>query len=126
MKGDPYIRDMRHTKGHVGALTGCQWHPQDKKTFLTTSVDGTVRIWNTDDRWKQKHVIAVKSKLPGGRTPITAASFSPDGKLVAASTLGNYHLILLTNCFSWTGWRPLAMEFKRTILEANTCRRFAR
>jgi WD40 repeat protein len=75
---------MRHTKGHVGAITLCQWHPNDKNCFLTSSVDGTVRIWDAGDKWKQKQVIAVKSKLPGGRTPITSATYSPNGKLIAA------------------------------------------
>ncbi|KAJ3300103.1 hypothetical protein HK104_004572 [Borealophlyctis nickersoniae] len=82
VKGDPYIRDMRHTKGHIAALTGCRWHPHDKKTFITSSLDSTIRIWDAETKRTQKQVIAVKSKLPGGRTAITSIAFSPDGKLI--------------------------------------------
>ena len=35
-----------------------------------------------NDKWQQKDVISVKSKLPGGRTPITSTAFSPNGKLI--------------------------------------------
>jgi hypothetical protein len=35
-------------------------------------------------KYKQKHVIVAKSKLPGGRTPIFSTSYSSDAKLVAA------------------------------------------
>lgn len=30
VRGDPYIRDMKNTKGHVGGCTCGQWHPTDK------------------------------------------------------------------------------------------------
>ncbi|KAI8819599.1 WD40-repeat-containing domain protein [Fimicolochytrium jonesii] len=83
VKGDPYIRDMRHTKGHVAALTACRWHPFEKSTFLTASLDSTIRIWDVTSKRSHKQVIAVKSKQPGGKTAITAAAYSHDGKLIA-------------------------------------------
>ncbi|KAJ3029526.1 hypothetical protein HDV00_009551 [Rhizophlyctis rosea] len=82
VKGDPYIRDLRNTKGHVAALTGGRWHPHDKGIFLTSSLDSTIRIWDVENTRKQKDVIAVKSKLPGGKTAITAAIFSPNADLI--------------------------------------------
>jgi hypothetical protein len=42
MKGDMYIRDMRHTKGHVAACTAGKWHPTDINAIATASEDGTV------------------------------------------------------------------------------------
>ncbi|KAI8616061.1 WD40-repeat-containing domain protein [Chytriomyces sp. MP71] len=82
-KGDMYLRDMKNTKGHISALTGCKWNPVDKTTFLTASLDSTIRIWNVENKRENKAVIAVKSKDKGGRTAITAAAYSPDGKIIA-------------------------------------------
>ncbi|KAI9352068.1 WD40-repeat-containing domain protein [Obelidium mucronatum] len=84
MKGDMYLRDMKHTKGHISALTCCKWHPNDRSTFLTASLDSSIRIWNVENKRENKVVISVKSKDKGGRTAITAATYSPDGKLIAA------------------------------------------
>ncbi|KAI8809237.1 WD40-repeat-containing domain protein [Cladochytrium replicatum] len=85
-KGDMYIRDRRHTHGHVAALTTIKWHPSDKQTFLTAAADSTVRIWDIEDKRGQKSVIVVKSKIKGGVTPICSANFSHDGKLIAAGS----------------------------------------
>lgn len=61
IKGDPYIRDMKHTayvslifvvvhshviilsRGHVADLSACAWHPKDPRTFITSSADSTIR-----------------------------------------------------------------------------------
>ncbi|ORX88421.1 WD40 repeat-like protein [Basidiobolus meristosporus CBS 931.73] len=85
MKGDPYLRDMRHTSGHVAALTSCAWHPSNKETFITASADSTIRIWDVEDKRKQKQVICFKSKNRGGRSPITACNYSHDGKLIVGA-----------------------------------------
>ncbi|OZJ05475.1 hypothetical protein BZG36_01609 [Bifiguratus adelaidae] len=85
LKGDPYIRDMRNTDGHVAALTFGGWHPHIKENFFTTSQDGTVRIWDMYNKRKQKSVIVHKSKVRGGRTSITTGAFSKDGKMIAGA-----------------------------------------
>ncbi|OAD80047.1 hypothetical protein PHYBLDRAFT_105693, partial [Phycomyces blakesleeanus NRRL 1555(-)] len=85
MKGDPYIRDLRHTDGHVGALTGGAWHPTDRKTFITSSQDGTIRLWDVDNKRRQKAVIPYKSRERGGRSSATAVSYSHDGKTIAGA-----------------------------------------
>ncbi|KAI9012505.1 WD40-repeat-containing domain protein [Phycomyces nitens] len=85
MKGDPYIRDLRHTDGHVGALTGGAWHPSDRKTFITSSQDGTIRLWDIDNKRRQKAVIPYKSRERGGRSSATAVAYSHDGKLIAGA-----------------------------------------
>ncbi|KAJ3199454.1 hypothetical protein HDU82_000413 [Entophlyctis luteolus] len=82
-KGDMYLRDMKNTKGHISALTCCKWHPNDRNLFLTASLDSTIRIWNVENKRQNKAVISVKSKEKGGRTAITAATYSPDGKIIA-------------------------------------------
>ena len=85
IKGDPYIRDMRHTDGHIAALTSGTWHPTDGKTFATSSQDGSLRIWDVERKRKQKSVIAYKSRERGGRSPATAITYSPDAKLIAGA-----------------------------------------
>ncbi|GAA5856929.1 hypothetical protein JCM8547_008470 [Rhodosporidiobolus lusitaniae] len=86
-KGDMYIRDLRNTDGHVGAITSISWHPTLPGVFLTVSSDSTLRLWSTSDRRKSTSVIVVRSKLPGrgGKTKLCSAAWSPDGKLIAAA-----------------------------------------
>ncbi|PPQ80015.1 hypothetical protein CVT26_011897 [Gymnopilus dilepis] len=86
IKGDMYIRDMKNTSGHVGELTSCAWHPKDPKTFITSSADSTIRIWDAENKRKQKTVIVVKSKERGARTKVTACNYSPDGNLIGGGT----------------------------------------
>ncbi|KAI0271520.1 WD40-repeat-containing domain protein [Gloeopeniophorella convolvens] len=93
IKGDPYIRDMKNTAGHVGELSSCAWHPKDSQTFITGSADSTIRIWDVENKRKQKTVIVVKSKERGARTKVTACGYSPDGRYIAGACLdGTLHL----------------------------------
>ncbi|PFH50750.1 hypothetical protein AMATHDRAFT_60593 [Amanita thiersii Skay4041] len=93
IKGDPYIRDMKHTSGHVSEVTACCWHPKDPKLFITSSADSTVRIWDTENKRKQKSVIVVKSKDRGARTKIMTCTYSPDGNTIGAACMdGAIHL----------------------------------
>lgn len=41
------------------------------------------RIWDVNNKRKQKHVIVVKSKERGARTRVTCCAWSPDGKYIA-------------------------------------------
>jgi hypothetical protein len=40
IKGDMYVHDMTQTKGHVAALVTARWHPENKNTCMTASIDG--------------------------------------------------------------------------------------
>eukprot|EP00842_Homolaphlyctis_polyrhiza_P001540 jgi/Hompol1/2387/HPOL_001445-RA len=84
-KGDPYLRDLKHTKGHVSALTCVRWHPVDKRVCASASLDSTVRIWDIQKTDRQKDVIYVRSKQSGGRTNVTSASYSHDGRQIACA-----------------------------------------
>ncbi|KAL2912764.1 hypothetical protein HK105_207756 [Polyrhizophydium stewartii] len=84
-KGDPYLRDLRKTKGHVAALTCARWMPAAKAVCASASLDSTVRIWDVAASVKLRDVVPVKSSLPGGRTNVTAMTFSPDAKLLACA-----------------------------------------
>eukprot|EP00747_Dinoflagellata_sp_TGD_P163576 gnl/TRDRNA2_/TRDRNA2_182373_c0_seq1.p1 gnl/TRDRNA2_/TRDRNA2_182373_c0~~gnl/TRDRNA2_/TRDRNA2_182373_c0_seq1.p1 ORF type:complete len:771 (+),score=172.36 gnl/TRDRNA2_/TRDRNA2_182373_c0_seq1:59-2314(+) len=46
VKGDMYVRDMTHTKGHTQMLTDGIWHPFAAEHWLTSALDGTMRIWD--------------------------------------------------------------------------------
>ena len=46
VKGDQYLLDQRHTKGHTAAVTDAQWHPLDGGVWGSAGRDGTVRIWD--------------------------------------------------------------------------------
>ncbi|KAF5197648.1 Wd repeat-containing protein, partial [Thalictrum thalictroides] len=54
VKGDMYIRDLKNTKGHITGLTCGEWHPREKQTILTSSEDGSLRIWDVTDFNSQK------------------------------------------------------------------------
>ncbi|CCO26729.1 WD repeat-containing protein 70 [Rhizoctonia solani AG-1 IB] len=93
IKGDPYIRDMKNTAGHVGELTACAWHPKESNLFITSSYDSTIRIWDVENKRKQKTVIVVKSKERGTRTKVMSCSYSRDGKMIAGACLdGALHI----------------------------------
>ncbi|KAK7378529.1 hypothetical protein VNO80_03972 [Phaseolus coccineus] len=82
VKGDMYIRDLKNTKGHISGLTCGEWHPKTKETILTSSEDGSLRIWDVNDFKSQKQVIKPKLARPG-RVPVTTCAWDRDGKCIA-------------------------------------------
>ncbi|KAL2470590.1 Transducin/WD40 repeat-like superfamily protein [Abeliophyllum distichum] len=82
VKGDMYIRDLKNTKGHITGLTCGEWHPKSKETILTSSEDGSLRIWDVNDFKSQKQVIKPKLARPG-RVPVTTCTWDCDGKRIA-------------------------------------------
>ncbi|KAK2417912.1 Transducin/WD40 repeat superfamily protein [Trifolium repens] len=81
VKGDMYIRDLKNTKGHITGLTCGEWHPKTKETVLTSSEDGSLRIWDVNDFTTQKQVIKPKLARPG-RVPVTTCAWDHDGKCI--------------------------------------------
>ncbi|KAM1122441.1 hypothetical protein ACFX2I_003993 [Malus domestica] len=82
VKGDMYIRDLKNTKGHITGLTCGEWNPKSKDTILTSSEDGSLRIWDVNDFKSQKQVIKPKLARPG-RVPVTTCAWDRDGKRIA-------------------------------------------
>ncbi|CAL1357106.1 unnamed protein product [Linum trigynum] len=82
VKGDMYIRDLKNTKGHITGLTCGEWHPKARETVLTSSEDGSLRIWDINDFKSQKQVIKPKLARPG-RTPVTTCTWDREGKCIA-------------------------------------------
>ena len=83
-KGDPYLLDMKNTRGHIAPLSCAQWHPTEHRTFLTAAGDSTIRLWDCEDARHQKCCIIAKAQRQS-RLHITTACFNPTGKLVAAA-----------------------------------------
>lgn len=81
VKGDMYIRDLKNTKGHISGLTCGEWHPKAKETILTSSEDGSLRIWDVNDFKSQKQVIKPKLSRPG-RVPVTTCAWDREGKRI--------------------------------------------
>ena len=107
IKGDPYLRDMHNTKGHVGEITTGSWHPTDRNLFVTASIDSTLRIWDANAKRSHKEVIVHKSRAAGsaGRTRMTAVAWTSPNQpgpnlLVAAAFDGSLAM--------WSGNGPFA------------------
>ncbi|KAL1139020.1 hypothetical protein AAG570_009081 [Ranatra chinensis] len=82
VKGDQYVSDMARTKGHVAPLTCGTWHPRVKEEFLTSSEDGTCRLWDVKSHLNHKAIIKCRAQN-GLRTTPTVCAYSPSGKDVA-------------------------------------------
>ena len=96
IKGDPYLRDMHNTKGHISEISTGTWHPTDKNLCITAGTDSTLRIWDVNLKRSQRDVIVHKSRAAGsaGRTRMTAVAWGspPQGSsslLVAAAFDGS-------------------------------------
>lgn len=90
-KGDMYVMDMANTNGHTHAVTGGAWHPTQRDQMITSSLDGTVRVWSLGGKQTFKKlinttVLKFKSKR-GRRCAVTTCRFNLDGTLIAGGTM---------------------------------------
>ncbi|KAL7721878.1 WD repeat-containing protein [Entamoeba marina] len=80
-KGDMYIVDLKKTFGHVGVVTDAHFHPIIKDEFLSSSVDGTLRLWDVNMMEKtQKNVVKLYSLK---REEVNCCSYNRTGDLIA-------------------------------------------
>jgi WD40 repeat protein len=77
VKGDMYLRDLHHTKGHISEVTCGAWSPSDLNLCATAGSDSTIRIWDVNVGRSQREVIVHKSRAAGsaGRTKMTAIAW---------------------------------------------------
>jgi WD40 repeat protein len=77
VKGDMYLRDLHHTKGHISEVTCGAWSPSDLNLCATAGSDSTIRIWDANVGRSQREVIVHKSRAAGsaGRTKMTAIAW---------------------------------------------------
>jgi len=101
VKGDMYVRDLLHTQGHTQMLTDGVCHPFRPEHWLTSSLDGTVRIWDInakpvgmDQQLPSVHVLKCVDKRnvcvgggsgrAGGLHPCCCAYSPSDAQKIAA------------------------------------------
>ncbi|XP_064384798.1 WD repeat-containing protein 70-like isoform X2 [Halichondria panicea] len=83
-KGWPYIANMANTSGHIAMVNcGC-WHPRIREHFLTCSNDGSLRVWDVNEKKKQLHVIKGRDKQ-GRKIAVNTCAYSRDGGLIAGA-----------------------------------------
>ncbi|RLN59699.1 hypothetical protein BBJ29_006531 [Phytophthora kernoviae] len=90
-KGDMYVVDMANTNGHTHTTTGGQWHPTLRDQMITSSLDGTVRLWNLGgkqafNKLTNTSVFKFKSRR-GRRCGVTTCRFNLDGSLIAGAAM---------------------------------------
>eukprot|EP00741_Cyanophora_paradoxa_P003424 tig00000704_g3327.t1 len=87
VKGDMYLNDMAHTKGHTHTIHMAHWHPSDKNGVLSCADDATIRIWNVETAdEKQKQVIKLKAQT-GHKTVPYSCAYSPCATIVAGACI---------------------------------------
>ncbi|KAE9031243.1 WD repeat-containing protein 70 [Phytophthora rubi] len=90
-KGDMYVVDMANTNGHTHSTTSGQWHPTVRDQMITSSLDGTVRMWTLGGKQAFNKLINTSvfkfKDRRGRRCGVTTCRFSPDGSLVAGATM---------------------------------------
>ena len=87
VKGDQYLMDLRHTRGHIGEVTHAEWHPTNKNMTLTSAIEGTIRWWDLEGKTAFdgelfcEHAVRLKDER-GIWTGASACTFAPNGFLV--------------------------------------------
>ncbi|KAM9955470.1 hypothetical protein ACTFIW_010466 [Dictyostelium discoideum] len=81
VSGDRFIQDLYHTKGHVSTLTAQCWHPTERDELISSSIDGTIRVWDVNQLSKNKSVIKSKNQK-GSRVGVSNCCFDQRGDLV--------------------------------------------
>ena len=81
---------MNHTKGHVGAVTDITWHPNENNSFITSSIDGSIRTWCLNDKLAFGELVChqvLKARNANGmRVGVSAVAYSPTGSFIAATS----------------------------------------
>ncbi|CEI97189.1 hypothetical protein RMCBS344292_11325 [Rhizopus microsporus] len=69
---------------HLNFVTSVKFHPKDDRFFLSSSMDGRIRIWSIPEKR-----VAFWNEAPGFKH-VTAVGFTLDGKTVIAGSDDGY------------------------------------
>lgn len=83
-RGDMYLLDVTHTKGHTSLVTSAEFRPTHEGEFASTSYDGTLRFWNIERLSEQKMMYTLSS-TGGVRNKGRGLCWAPDGSGVFVS-----------------------------------------
>jgi WD40 repeat protein len=50
VKGYMYVKDLNLTKGHTNTVYDGQFHPTNHNEFVTASADGSIRLWDLEQK----------------------------------------------------------------------------
>lgn len=93
VKGDMYMSDMMNTHGHTTIVTECQWHPTNPAYFLSSSHDGTVRVWDIHGRLvgidqQLGHRSLHKARSARNtKVAVESCTWAPNGHIIAGGCL---------------------------------------
>jgi WD40 repeat protein len=73
-----------YAQGHSMEVTGAQWHPTEKNIILTSSLDGSLRIWDITGeaafgKLINSHVLKIRTPVGRSRIGATCCCYSTDG-----------------------------------------------
>ena len=90
IRGDMYIQDLANTKGHVAAITDGKWHPTERNLFLTSSLDGSLRVFDllsktvgVDSQLMHRDIIKASNNKGGMKLAISSICYSRTGAYIA-------------------------------------------
>ena len=84
------MQDQTRTIGHTAAVTGVAWHPLESEIVLTSSIDGSARLWKLGGKTQFSMLVCDKVFQPksekGLRTGVNCVGFHPGGREFAVGT----------------------------------------
>ena len=85
-KGYTYISDLSNTNGHVSPLTGGRFHRFEDNIFATSSLDGSLRLWDSEKLKKHTAIYKMRTKQ-GRKLQINSFGFSKDCNMIAVGLI---------------------------------------
>jgi WD40 repeat protein len=104
--------------GHINAVTGVAFNPQDDRQIASVSWDNTVRLWRVIDG--QTWALQRTDTLAGHSSSIWAAAYSPDGKILATTSSDKTVILWKVNQLNQIGTPIAQMEGETWALAATS------
>lgn len=135
LTGDPYMKDLRNTKGHIASINGFLWLSSNQipefvrkkmacdkacEVAITWSADGTIRWWNTNQAASLATLVTRNSmnisNKDNMRLNLTGVTICDKFIFVACNKL---KVIVYLNQGPWTGIPLHIFDIEDVCLEKN-------